>query len=258
MTRSRVGSGGHGSGPGSNSNGLREEVKRAWQGTLPERYEQVAAHFAELAAPSLTPGCRILDVGAGKTPVFSSEMRPTGCEYVGLDISRSELEGAPPGSYDSFEVGDITKRTPQLENGFDFVVTMQLLEHVKSLDDALDNIYSYLRPGGQFLGQLSGTFSFFALAGRVIPIGVTRAILSWAQHRDPASVFPAYYHHCWASAIRKITPQWDAVDVIPIWGGSAYLTRSRPLMALNTAYEYWGIAGNHANLATHYIINGRR
>jgi SAM-dependent methyltransferase len=244
--------------PASGSDGFRGEVKRAWQGTLPERYEQTAATFMELASPSLTPGCRILDVGAGRTPVFSPEMRPEGCEYVGLDISRDELEGAKPGSYDSFEVGDITKRTPQLEGGFDFVVTMQLLEHVKSLDDAFDNMYAYLRPGGRMLAQLSGTFSFFALAGRVIPISLTRAILVWAQRRNPASVFPAYYHHCWASAIERITPQWSKVEVIPIWSGNAYLTRSRPLLALNTAYEYWGIAGNHDNLATHYIIDAQR
>jgi SAM-dependent methyltransferase len=240
------------------SGGFKEEVKQAWAGKLPERYGLAEASFLDLVSPSLTPGCRILDVGAGRTPVLAPETRPEGCEYVGLDIARSELEGAPAGSYDSFAVGDITKPTPELEGRFDLVLSLQLLEHVKSLDDSLNNIYSYLRPGGRFFGQLSGTFSFFALAGRVIPIGASRAILKWAQRRDPASVFPAYYHHCWASAIRKITPQWNKVDVIPIWGGSAYLTRSRPLLALNTAYEYWGMAGNHANLATHYIIDARR
>jgi len=242
----------------SASGSFKEEVKRAWAGQLPERYEKTPSEFLKLATPSLVPGCRILDVGAGRTPVFTPEMRPEGCEYVGLDISRTELESAPAGSYDSFVVGDITKPTKELEGGFDFVISLQLLEHVKSLDDALDNIYSFLRPGGRFLGQLSGTFAFFALAGRVMPIGAARAILKWAQRRDPASVFPAYYHHCWASAIRKITPQWNKVDVIPIWGGSGYLTRSRPLLALNTAYEYWGMAGNHDNLATHYIIDAQR
>src|SRR5579872_218557 len=156
----------------------------------------------DLLRASLFDGCRVLDVGAGRTPFLAPDRRPKGCEYVGLDVSRAELLAAPAGSYDDWVVGSVCEPCEALRDRFDVVISWQLLEHVRPLDDALDNVRSYLRPGGQFLGWLSGAFSYFALASRVLPVGVTHAILRFAQGRDPATVFPAHYHHCWDSALR--------------------------------------------------------
>jgi len=244
--------------PSSNLEGLKPAVKRAWAGKATSRFDTYWEEILALFEPGMDPGCRILDVGAGRTPFLSPDKRPAGCTYVGLDVSRSELESSAPGSYDEFVVGSVCQAIEQLEGQFDVVISWQLLEHVKPLDDALANIRSYLRPGGQFLGQLSGAFSYFALAGRVLPTRAVGAIVRVAQRRDPITVFPAYYHHCWAGAIERIMSDWTSAEVIPRWFGDAYLTRSRMLLAANAAYEHWAMKGGRANLATHYLINAYR
>ena len=58
------------------------------------------------------------------------------------------MEHAPEGSYDEMFVGDITKRVAELEGRFDLIICFQVLEHVKPLDDAIENLRCYLRPGG--------------------------------------------------------------------------------------------------------------
>ncbi|MCC6791578.1 MAG: methyltransferase domain-containing protein, partial [Thermomicrobiales bacterium] len=99
---------------------------------------------------SLRPGMRILDVGAGATPTISPSQRPANVYYVGLDISREELERAPDGSYDEIRVRSALEVDPELVGTFDVVVTLQTLEHIRPLDDAIDNLRAYLRPGGSF------------------------------------------------------------------------------------------------------------
>ena len=237
---------------------LSTPVKRSTATRLAARESVLAQLPFELLQPKLSDGCRVLDVGAGRTPFLAPDLRPQGCEYVGLDLSRAELEAAPAGSYDDFVVGSVCEPYETLRDRFDIVISWQLLEHVKPLDDALENVRSYLRPGGQFLGWLSGAFSYFALASRVLPIGVTRAILRFAQGRDPATVFPAHYHHCWDSALRRALSAWSSAEVVPLWRGDVYLGRFPALVTLNTHYERWAMNRHFDDLATHYLIDARR
>jgi len=119
------------------------------EGILPSRYgtgwrDPFDAHIRR----HLRPGVRVLDVGAGAEPVIPLHARPSGCTYTGLDIDPCELEKAPRGSYDDAIVADVTEFSPGLEEQLDLVVSSQVLEHVPSLQDALENCYRYLRPQG--------------------------------------------------------------------------------------------------------------
>jgi hypothetical protein len=145
-----------------------------------------------------------------------------------------------------------------LEGEFDIVVSWQVLEHVKPLAVALANIRSYLRPGGLFVAHLSGTFSPFGLANRVIP---QRAAV-WLMHRlldrDPTSVFPAYYDKCWYSALESLGRCWKTFSVHPRYAGAGYFRFSPMMQRLSLAYEEWTIRSGHYNLATHYLLVGER
>ncbi len=61
------------------------------------------------------------------------EHRAKDCHYIGLDISRGELELAPAGSYDELRVADITQSSAHLEGSCDLALSYQVLEHVKPL-----------------------------------------------------------------------------------------------------------------------------
>src|SRR4051794_29517012 len=113
-------------------------ARPAW---MPERYlERWLDPFEALIRADLRPGVAILDVGSGRRPVLASSDRPERCVYVGLDISESELEAAPPGAYDEVVVGDVSVPIAGLDDRFDLIVSWQALEHVKPLDAAFDNM----------------------------------------------------------------------------------------------------------------------
>ena len=221
----------------------------------PRYYEDWKQPFFDKALDGLKPGAKVLDVGSGRMPSLKRQLRPDGCDYVGLDISEPELKLAPEGSYDSYFVGDIADRLPELAGQFDLVVTWQVLEHVKSLDDSLRNIRDYLKPGGRFVGQFSGTFSAFGLINQVVPSWVGPWAMKRLLGRAPDTVFPAYYHHCWHSKITAAMAGWASVEITPRYRGAVYWRFFRPLQVAYLVYENWAV--NHGNLATHYLIDAR-
>jgi SAM-dependent methyltransferase len=169
-----------------------------------------------------------------------------------------ELESAPPRSYDEIVAGDIVEFRPELRDRFDLVVSWQVLEHVRPLSEALENIRRYLVPGGTFVAQLSGRFSVFALVNRLIPRRVGLWALASLLGRNPHSVFPAYYDQCWHDALVRLTSHWHSVEILPRYAGSGYLAFIPPLQRTYRLYENWLARRNYRNLATHYLISARR
>jgi SAM-dependent methyltransferase len=226
---------------------------------LPSRYhEDWRRSFIEQVQDALRPGVRVLDVGSGREPTIPADMRPADCTYVGLDISESELKRAPAGSYDSFIVGDITDRHPELVGGFDLVVSWQVLEHVRSLDSSLNNAFEYTRPGGQLIAQFSGAYSMFGLINQVVPSSFGPFALKHLLGRDPGTVFPAHYHHCWHSKVEEIMQPWQETRIVPFYRGAGYLRFFRPLQIAYLKYEEWALRSGRKNLATHYLVHATR
>jgi len=184
-------------------------------------------------------------------------MRPDS-GYVGLDISLNELRRAPRGSYDEFVAADVVETQEELRDRFDLIVSWQVLEHVKPLDAALDNLRSYLRPGGRMVALLSGSFSAFGLVNRVLPARAGVWAMERLLHRDPETVFPAHYDRCHHSGLVRVLGTWSRADVVPLYRGAVYFRFSRWLQAAYLAYENWASSACHRNLATHYLLDAQR
>jgi SAM-dependent methyltransferase len=232
-------------------------IRRAHAGRLPQRYETDFwdARFRERLGTVLRPGQRILDVGAGARPTVPVSERPSACDYVGLDISSTEMDKAPAGSYDSVVVGDITKPIPGLAAEFDLILSWLVLEHVKPLESAFANLNSYLRPGGVFLAELSGSFSLHAVVNRLLPPQASRWILHRIQGRDPDTVFRAHYDRGWYSALnRSFGQNWLHVEVEPLFTGARYLDFSRTLRSVYLSYEEVAYRAGWRNLAAYYLV----
>lgn len=229
---------------------------------FPARYQREAwflgEQFDQEMEAALRPGMRILDLGSGRTPALGVDSRPPGCHYVGLDISLSELQKAPAGSYDEMFEADAIARNPALENSFDLVLSFQVLEHVKPLEAAFENMIAYLKPGGRLVAQMSGTFSLFGLINQVLPQALAVWVLRKATRRSPESIFPAHYHHCWASKLERMVSSCSEREVRPLYLGADYFTFFGPLARLYLAYENRAMRGGHRNLASHYLVTAVR
>lgn len=236
-------------------------AREAYRGRLPVRYEggeAFRAGFDQALAGASAPGQTVLDVGSGRSPTVPPEARPPGWRYVGLDISGSELERAPRGSYDEIVIADAVQRVHALDGQFDLVLSFQVLEHVKPLGQALENMRHYLRPGGQLVAQMSGTFSVFGLVNRAVPQSAAVWLLRRFLHRNPETVFPAYYHQCYSSALERLLEPWNRAEVIPRFIGEPYFHFSPLLRAGYIAFEEWVVQRHMDNLAAYYVVSATR
>jgi len=211
--------------------------------------------WEDRVAREMRPGMTILDVGSGRRPTIPPGERPPSCTYVGLDLSMDELQAAPEGSYDESICGDVAGFLPALEASFDVVLAWQVLEHVRPLEAAVDNIHRYLVPGGTFLGHLSGRFSLFALLNSILPHRLGVWGMEHLLGRDHATIFPAQYDQCWHGALERILSDWDQAEVVSRYRGSGYFRFFGPLERAYLVYEDWTV--RHPNLATHYLISAR-
>lgn len=228
----------------------------ARRGVLPNRYER--NELAERLKHALRPDIRVLEVGAGARPLVEPQARPAGCRYVGLDISPTELERAPGGSYDEVVVRDLVEYDPGLARGFDLILSLFAMEHVDSVGRALDNLRAYLTPGGRLLLAISGRFSPFAIANRLLPARVKLPLMERLIGRPEESVFPAAYDRAWHTALdRTLAQGWAEWEILPSYSGAHYMRFSGVLQALYLGYEEWLVQRRHSNLATDYLIDAR-
>lgn len=214
--------------------------------------------FWEYVGGALAEGMAILDIGAGRQPTLSPCRRPGGTHYVGLDVEASILEAAPPGSYDETIVADAESVLPNLVGRFDLIVSWQVLEHVRHMDRAASAFYEYARPGGWFVGMLSGRNAVYALANRILPARLGALTVARLRHRPLETVFQAHYDQCTDSGLRTAFSRFEDLHVIPQWHAADYFERFGPLQRLYLEYENWAAHGDHRDLATHYVVAARR
>ncbi len=240
---------------GLDTDEARRERQRVAAGELPPRYaEPWGRPFFAAARPALRPGVQILDVGSGRDPILPAHVRPAGTIYVGLDISPDELQAAGPGAYDDTVTADITCRRSELEDRFDLVLSWQVLEHVTSMERALDNIRAYVRPRGRFVALLSGSWSAFALASRAMPYPIANRLMRRLMDADEGEKFPTRYDRCTASALAPLLQRWSEYGIVPRYKAGAYFRFLRPLERAYIVYENWAERSGRPNLATHYVI----
>jgi SAM-dependent methyltransferase len=239
--------------------GFIETTRSTLRGDLPERYlVPWDSAFWDVLDAELRPGQTILDVGSGRRPTIAPDQRPAGCTYLGLDISRTELEAAPAGSYDEIVVSDASTFRPELADRVDLVVSLQVFEHVDALDVTFETLRRYLKPGGVIVTQFSGRYSVFGIANRALPHKVSKELLVRLLNRDPDTIFPAPYDHCTYPALREILAPWSESEITPLYIAAHYFNFSRVAKAAYIGFEEQLVQHEKRNLATYYLVRAAR
>ena len=149
---------------------------------------------------------------------------------------------------------DAAVRVPALEDRFDLIVSWQVFEHLGDLPATVANLRGYLAPDGRLVAMLSGRFAAFALANAVLPARVGNAVASRVLGVPGEDVFPAHYHHCHASALRRAFRDWRSVQLVPLYRGAVYSRFAAPALAAYLRYENWADRRRIETLATHYLL----
>ena len=99
------------------------------------------------------PGTRVLDVGCGNGAV-AAEIAKSGCEIVGIDLSETGIQHArqtcPSGRFEVLPADENLLQNLG-EEPFDFVYSLEVIEHLYSPRGFVQGCFRSTRPGGKFI-----------------------------------------------------------------------------------------------------------
>ena len=149
----------------------------------------------------------VYDVGGGKNPLFTSEMKHRlSLRIIGLDIDQRELDLAPPDIYDGCICADITRYVGNEDA--DLVLCHTLLEHVENVEAAFAGIASLLKPGGILLVFVPSRHALYAKLNLFIPETMKKRLLytifpQTVEHQG----FRSYYDRCTPHEFERLAGQ---------------------------------------------------
>ncbi len=197
------------------------------QQRLAQCSDMVARRTAVLDALQTMPGWRVLEVGCGGG-YYTREIGLAvgeGGSVVGVDISDDQISAARERNRDlenvSFQVGDVRKIDVR-DGQFDAAVSVQVLEYVDDLTDALDELHRVLKSGARFVNLATNWHSVF-WSGTDAEL-TSRVLSAWDAH----AVYPN---------LPVILPRalWD-VGFLDIRQGAALVVNNA---YHQNAFSYW-------------------
>lgn len=196
------------------------------------------SHFCDSVVPAyLRRDDLLYDVGGGKQPYLSPiTKKEHNYSVIGLDISQSELDKAPDGSYDSTIATDVERYSGK--HNADIVLCQSLLEHVKNTEAAIRAFSSIVKPGGYILIFVPSRRALFARLNLLLPEDFKRWLL-YTIHPNTKRTqgFPAYYDRCTPSELIMLSEKanLEVVSLIPYYK-SSYFSFFFPLYVL---WRFW-------------------
>jgi trans-aconitate methyltransferase len=177
----------------------------------PDRYARNARFVAdageclvEMLDPQ--PGERILDLGCGDG-ALTERLVAAGCQVVGIDASHEMVAAASARGLDA-RVMDGARL--EFAGEFDAVFSNAALHWMRDLPAVLAGVWSALRPGGRFVGELGGDGNVETVVAAIRETLMRRGIDADAVN---PWIFPS--PEAFRSALREIGFQVHAADLIP-------------------------------------------
>lgn len=126
----------------------RWETGRSFEGVAIHAARGVHEHAAQLVQATLTPGARLLDVGAG-SGALTSRLAGLGYVVTATDLDGSSFMGQAP--LVEWDLAAASLPAGMDPDSYDGICAIETLEHVHDPTRALQNLYALLRPGGRLV-----------------------------------------------------------------------------------------------------------
>jgi SAM-dependent methyltransferase len=175
--------------------------------------------------------CSVLEVGGTDRPLLN---RSSKFRYDGLDI---EYKAQCEKIYDNFYVQSIEQ---PIENKYDLILSMTLLEHVKNNDVCFRQIYSALKPGGYSIHYFPSKYHPYSILLRLIDPKwqnkLIRILRPWAVS---VTGYPAFFDKCCPGDMRILCKQcgFQNIRIIPFFRANDYFRFCFPCYIAITFWE---------------------
>lgn len=196
--------------------------------------------------------CDVLEVGGIDKPLLkkSSEYR-----YDGIDIEHKELCDKV---YDNFYVQSIEQ---PIENEYDLIISMTLLEHVKNNNASVAQMYKALRPGGCIVHYLPSKNHPYSLILRLIgPKWQKRLVNILRPWAADVTGYPAFFDCCSPSEMKGLCKcsGFTHIEIIPFYRANDYFSFFIPCYIAVTLWENICKKFNWVQLCSGFVIIAKK
>lgn len=105
----------------------------------------VHEYAVRIVEAGLSPGARVLDVGAG-SGALTARLASHGFAVIASDLDGADYRALPP--FVRWDASSLEPPADVAPSSMDGVCAIEVLEHVENAAQALRNFYRLLRPGG--------------------------------------------------------------------------------------------------------------
>lgn len=206
-------------------------LRRYYPG-VPTDFEHFAAKVRKLAPDS----GRLLDLGAGAGIIETLDWRDPGRRVVGVDLD-PRVGGNPLLDWGVPADG---ARLPFDNSGFDFAVSVNVMEHLEDPRAVLAEVIRVLKPGGRFALKTPNRSHYIGWISRLTPTAFHR----WYNRlrgRDAEDTFPTWYRFNRFKEVRTLAESagFEVEDLDSFEGVPEYLLLAAPLFFPGLWYERW-------------------
>lgn len=212
------------------------------------------ASIKEVIESRIKGGQSILEVGAGRSPMFSTEfVNRHNLDYTILDISQDELDKAPPG-YNTI-CADISNLS--IDKTYDLIFSQMLAEHIKDGEFFHRNIFNLLSPGGVAIHYSPTLYAFPFVVNKLLPEKLSNIAMSLVTLGAHRYKFPAYYSWCKGptkSQIRRLESLGYRIDQFNGYYGHSYYKKFPVLQSMNDSLSKFLVEHPIPQLCSYAIV----
>tara|TARA_A100001035_G_C27778124_1_gene500202 strand:- start:1935 stop:2669 length:735 start_codon:yes stop_codon:yes gene_type:complete len=170
---------------------------------------------------------RILEIGGIDRPLLKKSNQYC---YCGLDIEYKEKCND---LYDEFNVQSIES---PLENNYNLIISITLLEHVENNKKAFLNIFNSLIDGGKTFHYVPSKNHFYSLILRLVGPKLQKIIIKHLRPQASLEItgYPAFFDLCSPYELKKVLLDigFKNIKIIPYYKAGDYFAFFTPLYFL--------------------------
>jgi SAM-dependent methyltransferase len=175
--------------------------------------------------------CSVLEVGGIDRPLLkcSSKFR-----YDGIDI---EYKAHCEEIYDNFYVQSIEQ---PIENKYDLIMSMTLLEHVQDNDASATQMYEALKHEGYMAHYLPSKYHPYSLILRLVgpkwQVRLIKVLIPWAVDTNG---YQAFFNKCSPKEMKKLfaSKGFRNIKIVPFFRANGYFKFFFPCYIVITMWE---------------------
>ena len=213
---------------------MDQEERRARYAELRPGWRPSPTIYRELVTERLTPAIRVLDVGCGRSDLFTDELsrvrRAVGIDPDVASLARNQVL--------AHRIAATAERLPFGRASFDLVTMAWVLEHLDRPVRVFREIHRVLDAGGRVAFVTPNAWNYNAWLIRSVPNALHPVLTRRLYGREPGDTFPTRYR---CNTPRLIDRTLRGIGFVPervvLNGDPTYVAVTEPLFRLAVTLE---------------------